>query len=72
MTSLTPLRRVRFEREFIQYDLMARTGIPQSKISLIERGYSCPNREEAKRIAKVLGVKLSEVFPDEEQAESPT
>lgn len=45
-----------------QKDLGKKAGIGQYKISLIERGLP-PTQDEASRIAKVLGVKLEEVFP---------
>ncbi|MCK4822481.1 helix-turn-helix transcriptional regulator, partial [bacterium] len=37
-------------------DLCKFSGIPQSKISLIERGYASPTRRERIAIAKVLEV----------------
>ena len=50
------LRAVRFKKRFIQHDLVKATGIPQSKISLIERGYISPTKNERRAIAKALQV----------------
>ena len=59
------LREARFFRGLNQWDISVKTGIPQSKLSLIERGYVDPKKDEKRKIAKVLGCKVSEVFPDE-------
>ena len=59
------LREVRFFRKFSQYDVALKTGLPQSKISLIENGYTAVKEEEKRKIAKALGCKVLEVFPDE-------
>ena len=58
------LREIRFYRGFSQYDITLRTGIPQSKISLIERGYVQPGDDEKERIAKALKCRVGEVFPE--------
>ena len=60
------LREVRFFKKFNQWDISVKTGIPQSKISLFENGYLEPKEDEKKKIAKVLGYKVSEIFPDNE------
>lgn len=59
------LREARFFRGLNQWDISVKTGIPQSKLSLSERGYVDPKKDEKRKIAKVLGCKVSEVFPDE-------
>jgi len=59
------LREARFFKGLNQWDISVKTGIPQSKLSLIERGYIDPKEEEKRKIAKVLGCKVTEVFPDE-------
>ena len=59
------LREARFFRGLNQWDISVKKGIPQSKLSLSERGYVDPKKDEKRKIAKVLGCKVSEVFPDE-------
>jgi DNA-binding XRE family transcriptional regulator len=66
--NLMTLREVRFYKGLNQWDLAIKTGICQSKLSLIERGYVNPKKDEKKLIAKVLGCKVSEVFPENEGA----
>jgi transcriptional regulator with XRE-family HTH domain len=64
---IPPLKKVRFERRLTQCGLMLKTGIPQSRISLIENGYYSPTPEEARRITKALNLKVGEmVFPKNE------
>ncbi len=55
------LEEARFHRRLTQLDLRLRTGIHQSKISLIENGYACPRQDEKERIAKALGVKVDQI-----------
>ncbi len=57
------LRNVRVLKRLTQYDIQMRAGIPQCKISLIERGYLQPKEEEKKRLAKALGVRPEEIWP---------
>ena len=45
-----------------QLEIERDSGIPQWKISLIERGLP-PNPDEAAKIANALGVKPAEIFP---------
>ena len=59
------LREARFFKRLNQWDISVKTGIPQSKLSLIERGYINPREDEKKKIAKALGCKVMEVFPNE-------
>ncbi len=61
---MTLLRKARFERSMTQLDLMIRTGIPQSRLSTIERGYYPVKPKEAKKIARALGMKVAELFPN--------
>jgi len=55
------LKTARFKKNLTQWDLKAKTGIHQSKISLMERGYLEPNKDEVKRLAKALGVKADDL-----------
>ncbi len=45
----------------MQWDLRRDTGIHQSKISLIERGYVEPSSAEKSMLAAALGFKVDEI-----------
>ena len=51
----------RARRRVTQWDMRKRTGIHQSKISLIERGYVDPSEAEKTMIAAALGFDVSEI-----------
>ena len=55
------LLEARFRKRLTQYDLVKLTGVHQSRVSLIERGYSSPTRKEKFAIAKALGVDPHEI-----------
>ena len=57
------LREARFFKGLNQWDISFKTGIPQSKLSLIERGYVDPRKDEKKKIAKALNCKVEDIFP---------
>lgn len=64
------LRVVRADRDVSQVELAFKTGINQSKISLIENGYVEPSKEEREDIAAALSafgsgtpVTPEEIFP---------
>lgn len=57
------IRDFRKERGWRQVDLAQKLGILQSEVSDIETGKRKPNIYLAKRIAKVLGKDVNEVFP---------
>jgi DNA-binding XRE family transcriptional regulator len=42
---------------------MKKTGIYYATISKIERGWLKPNQLQKRRLAKVLGVEVDEIFP---------
>ena len=48
---------------FSQYHLAALSGVPQNRISLIERGLAKASQKEMKKITEALNVKLQDVFP---------
>jgi|RhiMetdeSRZDD1v2_1073273.scaffolds.fasta_scaffold1579781_2 predicted transcriptional regulator len=61
--------RVRERREqlrvaFSQYHLARLVDIPQSRVSLIERGLIEPRPDERERIAKALGCSEEELWPE--------
>ena len=57
------IREFRKEKGWRQVDLAQKLGILQSEVSDIETGKRKPNIYLAKRIAKVLGKDVNEVFP---------
>jgi transcriptional regulator with XRE-family HTH domain len=64
---VSPMKLTRIKKEITQVDLWMKTGIPQWRLSLIERGI-VPKAEEAKKIADVLGKEPAEIFPELAQA----
>ena len=63
------LKLERIKRETTQMDLSMKTGIPQWRISLIERGIP-PMKDEAERIAQALSCRIIDIFPQNETAQS--
>ena len=57
------LREARFFKGLSQWDISLKTGIPQSKISLFERGYLLPREDEREKLAEVLSCEESDLFP---------
>lgn len=57
------LKQARFFKSLNQWDISLRTGIPQSRLSLIERNYVNPKEDEKKKIAKALNCKVEDIFP---------
>ena len=55
------LREIRFKKRKTQYDITKFSGVPQSKISLIERGYISPTRKERIAIARSLEIDPKEI-----------
>jgi len=55
------LREARFNKKVTQFDLRIKTGIHQSKISNIERGYIIPREDEKKALAKALGLRETDL-----------
>ena len=51
----------RARRRVTQWDLRKQTGIHQSKISLIERGYVEPSPAEKSMLAAALGFSVDEI-----------
>lgn len=57
-------------KRITQWDIRKATGIHQSKISLIERGYVVPSEEERIAIAEALGLKDTDIlWPEQELAQ---
>lgn len=67
----TRMKLRRIEKEKTQIDLWGETGIPQWRLSLIERGLP-PRCEEAKKIAAALGSTSDELFSSNNQKNCST
>lgn len=59
----SPCKKARINRELTQFDVAMQTGIPQWRVSLIERGI-IPNPNEMEKLASVLGRGADELFPE--------
>jgi len=57
----TPFKIERVKRELTQVELAAKSGIPQHRISLLERGVK-PSPDEAQALATALNVREAEIF----------
>ena len=62
------LKQARAGKNFNQHDLALLTNINQTKISLMERGYVRPSKEELLAIGKALNVSPSELVFVERRA----
>ena len=60
------LREARFFKGLNQWDISVKTGICQSKLSLIERGYIGPKEDEKKKIAEAFSCKVTDIFSENE------
>lgn len=58
------LRIARVKRKISQWELSYKTRISQGRISLFERGFRQPTREQAEKIAEALCVDTKEIFPE--------
>ena len=59
------IREIRVIKRLSQFELRLKTGIHQSKISLIENGLIEPSGDEKAKISTALGVALDELWPEE-------
>jgi transcriptional regulator with XRE-family HTH domain len=57
------LREIRFFKRVSQWQLRLPTGICQTRLSLIERGFIVPSDEDKRKIAEALGMTPEEIFP---------
>jgi transcriptional regulator with XRE-family HTH domain len=67
---VTPFKIERVKREFTQAELATRSGIPQPRISLLERGVK-PRPDEARALADVFGLEVPELFQTAEGGSLP-
>ena len=66
--SITRTAKFRLLRQFTQLELAKKIGKSRSLIALIERGELLPSRETAAAIARIIGVKPEELFPELEKS----
>jgi len=64
---MNKLKEARFFKHITQPLLALKTGIQQSRISLIENELVEPKDEEKQEIAKALGVKKKDIFPQDDR-----
>ena len=60
------VKEAREKKKMIQLELAARSKLNHGTVSKIERGWMCPTKETAERIAAVLGCEVSDLFGDQE------
>ena len=58
------LKKIRADREFNISEISKRTGIKEELIYAYERLRCFPPRDKARKIARVLGVRIEDIFPD--------
>jgi len=63
---VSQLKIMRVKKEMSQVDLWMRTGVPQWRISLIERGVQ-PKPEEIRKIVKALDCQTKDLIPNYEK-----
>ena len=63
---MSKLRETRVVKGLTQFDLRMRTGIHPTKISHFEHGYLSPSETEQVKLARALGVRIEDLFPDQE------
>lgn len=61
------LREIRVSRRMSQYVLALQTGIPQPRISIIENFLVQPTEREKVKLAKVLRLKIKDIFFSEKE-----
>lgn len=59
------LYETRVLRRISQYVLALQTNIPQPRISIIENELVEAKAEEKRKLAKALGLKVEDIFPQE-------
>lgn len=61
---MNKMRKTREKKGLSQYELGRAIGKYQSRIWQIEKGYYPPKEWEKEAIAKVLGLDVNEIFPE--------
>jgi transcriptional regulator with XRE-family HTH domain len=60
------LKQIRFNKRLTQFELAILTGVHQSRISLFENSWAEPRPDEREGLAKAMGVKPGEIWPNKE------
>ena len=60
------VRDLRKKKKWTQEDLAAKSDLPQSHISRIERAVHSPSRQTVKKLAKAFGIDVGKLDPHEE------
>lgn len=63
---MTKLQAARLARGWTQTELAGKVGFAQGVVSLMERGWLVPRPDQAKRLAKALGLKAEELTEEVE------
>lgn len=63
------LRVIRAERDWSQADLAERLGVSRQTINAIETGKYDPSLPLAFKIARLVGLRIEEIFEDEQEEE---
>jgi transcriptional regulator with XRE-family HTH domain len=63
MGDFSVLKLARVVKGFSQYDVEAETGIRQSQLSLLERGFRVPSEQEKKALAALYKISEENLFP---------
>jgi len=58
MNRLEVIRKI---KGLVQWDIVKNTGIPQTTISLVERGHKRPTQKMKEKIAMALGVGVEDI-----------
>ncbi len=64
------IRLFRLLQDLTQIDLSRQSGVPASRISLIERGHLLPSPRDLERLSQVLDVPVKEMIGDVEGREN--
>lgn len=64
------LKRLRMERKWSQNELSRRSGVSQSFINDLEAGTKQPTVKTLSKLAKALGVSISELLDEDDHATS--
>jgi DNA-binding XRE family transcriptional regulator len=59
------LKEIRARRRITQLRLSIETQIPQTRISYFENGFYRPNENEKRKIAEILEVEVTDIFPSD-------
>jgi transcriptional regulator with XRE-family HTH domain len=67
MKVMSPLKKRRLLKGLTQLEVSQKSGIPQSRLSLIENNWVTPKEWEKKEITRVLQVEKESIFEEKEE-----